>query len=125
MKNRKKMVLKTMCFFDIEFSSLFFDFSRFWLDFGRPWALQKLKKIRKNRFLIAFSFEGGFWEGLGRVLGGFWKTFEKFFGVRFSKAYLRRFFRNFSIMLTRATLENHAPVEAPRLFLLNRTFRLG
>ena len=27
MKNREKMVLKTMCFFDIDFSSLFFDFS--------------------------------------------------------------------------------------------------
>ncbi len=32
MKNREKKVLKNMCFFDIHFSSLFFDFSRFWLD---------------------------------------------------------------------------------------------
>ena len=32
MKNREKIVLKTMCFFDIDFSLLFFDFSRFWLD---------------------------------------------------------------------------------------------
>ena len=36
MKNREKKVLKTMCFFDIDFSSLFFDFLRFWLDFGSP-----------------------------------------------------------------------------------------
>ena len=60
--------------------ALFCDFWGFWLDFGRPWALQKLKKIRKNRFLIAFSFEGGFWEGLGRVLGGFWEGFGKILG---------------------------------------------
>ena len=69
-----------MCFFNFDFFSFFFDFLRFWLDLGRPRALQKLKKIRKNRFLIAFSFEGGFWEGLGRVLGGFWEGFGKILG---------------------------------------------
>ena len=36
MKNREKMVLKTMCFFDIDFSSHFSGFFRFRLDFGRP-----------------------------------------------------------------------------------------
>ena len=80
MKNQKKKVLKTLCFFDIDFSSLFFDFSRFWLDFGRPRALQKLKKIRKNRFFFAFRFEGGFWKGSGRVLGGFSEDFGSVLG---------------------------------------------
>ena len=69
-----------MWFFNFDFFNFFFDFSRFWLDFGRPWALQKLKKIIKNRFFIAFSFEGGFWEGSGRVLGGFWEGFGRILG---------------------------------------------
>jgi len=66
-----------MWFFNFDFFSFFFDFSRFWLDFGRPRALQKLKKIRKNRFFFAFRFEGGFWKASGRVLGGFWERFGK------------------------------------------------
>ena len=73
------MVLKNMCFFNIDFLALFFDFSRFWFDFGRPWALQKcvkkLKKLGWGRFRNAFSFEGGFWESSGVVLGGFLTTF--------------------------------------------------
>ena len=47
MKNREKKVLKTMCFFDIEFSSFFFDFLRFWLDFGKSGRLKKSIKIEK------------------------------------------------------------------------------
>ena len=81
MKNREKMVLKTMCFFDIDFLSLFFDFSRFWLDFGRPRAFQKLKKNRKNQFFLAFRFEGGFWKGSGRVWGGFREGFGRILGA--------------------------------------------
>ena len=61
--------------------SFFFDFSRFWLDFGRPRALQKLKKIRKNRCFFAFRFEGGFWKGSGRVLGGFREGFGRILGA--------------------------------------------
>ena len=82
MKNRKKMVLKTMCFFDIDFSSLFFDFSRFWLDFGRPRRLQKSIKNRENRVWGDFGTRlgsnidlgpdfGAILVDLGRILEGF------------------------------------------------------
>ena len=55
MKNQKKKVLKILCFFDIDFSSLFFDFSRFWLDFGKPRRLQKSIKNRRNRVRDGFG----------------------------------------------------------------------
>ena len=48
MKNREKMVLKTMRFFDIDFLSMFFDF----------WSILE-----------------GFGEDLGTVLGGFFIDF--------------------------------------------------
>ena len=83
-----------MWFFNFDFFNLFFDFSRFWFDFGRPWALQKLKKIRKNRFFSCSVLKGGsgrvlkgFWEDLGMVCGGFWECFGKVldgFGVDFA-----------------------------------------
>ena len=44
-KNREKMLLKNVCFFNFDFLAFFCDFFRFWLDFGRPRAV---KKIRKN-----------------------------------------------------------------------------
>ena len=80
-ENSKKMELKNMWFFNFDFFNFFFDFLRFWLDFGRPRALQKLKKIRKNRFVLAFRFEGGFWKGSGRVLGGFKEGFGRSLGA--------------------------------------------
>ena len=88
MKNREKIVLKTMCFFDIDFSSLFFDFSRFWLDCGRPRGVQKLAKTRKNHvrdtlgtrlgFLIDFGndFEAIFVD-LGWILDKFSGILER------------------------------------------------
>ncbi len=69
------------------FRFFFCNFYEFWLDCGRPWALQKLKK---NQFFKACSFEGGFWEGSGRVLGQFWKDFGRFlegFWEEFSKLF--------------------------------------
>ena len=91
MKNREKMVLKTMCFFDIDFSSLFFDFSRFWLDFGRPRRLKKSIKNRKNRVRDGFGTRLGssidFGHDFGpilvdfeRILDGFWKDFGRISG---------------------------------------------
>ena len=91
MKNREKKVLQTMCFFDIDFSSLFFDFSRFWLDFGRPRRLKKSIKNRKNRVRDGFgtclesSIDvghdfGAIWVDFGRILDGFWQDFGKIFG---------------------------------------------
>ena len=99
MKNREKMVLKTMCFLDIDFSSLFFGFSRFWLDFGRPRGLQKSIKNRKNRVRDAFGARSrffidfgsdfgpllgdfgwildGFREGFGRIFATFWKDLKE------------------------------------------------
>ena len=47
--------------------------ARFWEAPGPP----KIEKNKKNRFVLAFRFEGGFWKGSGRVLGGFWKRFGK------------------------------------------------
>ena len=70
-KNREKIVLKSVCYFKLRFFRFFCDFSRFWLDFGKPRAVQKFKKFEKNRFCDTFSFEGGFWEGSGGVLGRF------------------------------------------------------
>ena len=82
MKNREKKVLKTMCFFDIDFSSLFCDFSRFWVDFGRPRDLQKsIKKLKKScseRFWSTLGIFDRIWEGSGRVLGRFWEDFDRF-----------------------------------------------
>ena len=91
MKNREKKVLKTMCFLDIDFSSLFFDFSRFWLNFGRPRRLKKSIKNRKNRVQDGFGtrlgssidFEydfGAILMDLGRILGRLWEDFGKIFG---------------------------------------------
>ena len=51
-KNREKTVLKNMCFFHIDFSSLFFDFLRFLLDFGRPRRLQKSIKNGLKKSLV-------------------------------------------------------------------------
>ena len=44
----------------------------FFNDFG--WILEAPgpTKIKKKRFLNACSFEGGFWDGFGRILKGFW-----------------------------------------------------
>ena len=88
MKNQKKKMLKTLCFFDIDFSSLFFDFSRFWLDFGRPRRLKKSIKNRKNRLQDGFgtrlgsSIDFGYDLGailvdFGRILHGFWMDFGR------------------------------------------------
>ena len=70
-KNREKMVLKNMCFSNIDFLAFFFDFLRFGVDFGRPWAFQKSIKNRKNRVRGAFGTRSVLKEGSGRVLGGF------------------------------------------------------
>ena len=88
-KNREKMLLKNMLFLNVEFEAFFFDFLRFWLDFGRPWDFQISIKNQKNRIRGAFGTRlrflivsgpvlGGFREGLGKVLGGFWQNFERY-----------------------------------------------
>ena len=95
MKIRKKMVLETMCFFDIDFLAFFCNFSRFWLDFGRPRRLKKSIKIEKivlgtvlervwdpvsildtilERFWWILE---GFWMDFGRILEGFREDFWK------------------------------------------------
>ena len=75
MKNREKNVLKTMCFFDIDFSSFFFDSSRFLFDFGRPRRLKKSIKNRKNCVGDGFGTRLGssidFGHDLGAILIGF------------------------------------------------------
>ena len=88
-------MLKTMCLFDIDFSSLFFNFLRCWFDFGRPRRLQTSIKNRKNRVRDDFGTRLGssidlgpdfgailvdFWKDFGRILKGFWKEFGKILG---------------------------------------------
>ena len=65
------MVLKNMCFFNINFLAFFCDVFRFWLDFGRPGPSKNRKKIEKIDFLMRSFFK----EGSGRVLGEFWDGF--------------------------------------------------
>ena len=90
MKNREKLVFKT-CFFLISFFFPFFcDFWRFSEDLGNPRA-----KNCKNRVFNAFLFEGGFWEGSGRVLGRFWEGFGRI---------LNGFWKNFGKDLGRQTM---------------------
>ena len=91
----KKMMLKTMCYSNIDFSSLFFEFLPFWLDFERPRDVPKLAKNRKNRvrdalgtrlgFLINFTSDfGAISVDLGWILNGFWIYFGRILG-RFCK----------------------------------------
>ena len=70
-----------MWFFNFDFFSFFFRFlvilARFWEAPGFP----KIEKNKKNRFVLAFRFEGGFWKGSGRVLGGFREGFGRILGA--------------------------------------------
>ena len=90
-KNREKIVLKNMYFFEFHFLAFFFDFWRFWLDFGRPRDVQKLAKNRKNRVRDGFGTRLGSSIDLGhdfrailvdfgRIWDGFLKDFGKIFG---------------------------------------------
>ena len=87
----KKIGLKTMCFFYFVFLAFSCDFSRFWLDFGRPRGLKKSMKNRKNRVQDGFGTRlgssidfghdfGAILVDFGRILDGFWKDFGKIFG---------------------------------------------
>ena len=68
-------MLKNVYFFNFDSSALFCDFFRFWLDFGRPGAVKKSKKIEKNCTKIDFGMDSVLKEASGRVLGGFWESF--------------------------------------------------
>ena len=85
-QNREKMMLQSMLFSNVEFETFFFEFWRFWLDFGRPRGFQKSIKNQKNRVWEAFNARqrvrlvfGRFWKGLGRVLGRFLEGVGKHF----------------------------------------------
>ena len=71
-KNREKMVLKNVCFFNIDFLTFFCDFfqilARFWEARGRQKIEKKLKKSIFQRVHFLRRVLGGFWEGLGTVL---------------------------------------------------------
>ena len=73
-KSRKNCVEKH-AFFGYRFFSVFLRFLAILLGFWEAPGPQKIEKktekLRKNRFSNAFSFEGGFWDGSGAVLGGF------------------------------------------------------
>ena len=73
-KSRKNCAEKH-AFFGYRFFGGFFGFLAILLGFWDAPGLQKIekkfKKIRKNQFFDAFSFEGEFWDGSGAVLGGF------------------------------------------------------
>ena len=74
-KNQEKIVLRNMRFSDIDFLKFFLQFLAILLGFWEAPGPQKFEKNpeknRKNKFSDAFSFEGGFWDGSGAVLGGF------------------------------------------------------
>ena len=44
---------------------------------GGTCAAHGIEKNRENSIFWRGSFEGGFWEGSGRVLGRFWEDFER------------------------------------------------
>ena len=73
-KSRKNCVEK-LAFFGYRFFSVFLRFLAILLGFwdapGPQKFEKKSEKMQKNRFSDAFSFEGGFWDGSGGVLGGF------------------------------------------------------
>ena len=92
MKIRKKMVLETMRFFDIDFLAFFLQFfailARFWEAPEAQKINKKSKKSRSGRFWNVFGIQyrfwtrfwsdlGGFWKDFGRILGGFWEDFWK------------------------------------------------
>ena len=49
MKNQLKSGFENVYSLNIVFGAIFCDLERFWLHFGRPWGVQKLKKMVKNR----------------------------------------------------------------------------
>ena len=74
MKNREKMVLKTMCFFDIDFSSFFSIFRDFGLILEAPEAQKISKKLNKScsgRFWNALEISNRFWDQ-------FWSDLPRF-----------------------------------------------
>ena len=85
-KNREKMVLKNVCFFNIDFFAFFCVFFGFWVDFGGPGPSKNREKIEKIDFLTRSFFK----EGSGRVLGGSWDGFEVIF-----KGFWERFWSDF------------------------------
>ena len=80
-----------MWFFNFDFFSFFFDFSRFWLDLGRPRGLKKSIKNRKNRVRDGFGTRlgssidfghdfGPIFVDFARILDGFSKDFRRISG---------------------------------------------
>ena len=79
-------MFEATAFFNIDFFVAFcYDFSRFWVDFGRPGPskkLQKMKKIAKTSLLkriwSALGVPRSLWKGLASVLGMVWESFGRF-----------------------------------------------
>ena len=91
MKNREKIVLKNMCFVDIDFSSFFSILEPFWVVPGPPKNHEKIEKIVFGTVLepvwdpvsildtILERFWWileGFWMDFGRILGRFLEGFD-------------------------------------------------
>ena len=76
-ENLIKNCVKNHVFFGLGLFSVFLRFlgilDRFWEALHRP----KIEKNRENFIFLRDSFEGGFWEGPGRVLGRFWEDFGR------------------------------------------------
>ena len=87
----------------LDFSSLFFDFSRFWLDFGRPRRLKKSIKNRKNRVRDGFGTRLGSSLDFGNDFGPILMDFEMILAAISKK--LVRFYMNFAglTLMIRAT----------------------
>ena len=91
-KNREKMVLKNMCFVDIDVSSFFSILEPFWEVPGPPKNHQKIEKIVFRTVLepvwdpvsildTILERYGWILRGILEDFGRFWKHFGKVFGL--------------------------------------------
>ena len=86
-KNREKMVLKNMWFFNFYFFSFFSIFCDFGSIVGGSGTSKNCKKSEKIDFFVLKGGSGS-WEGFGRILEEFWEGFGKIlkrFWVEFGK----------------------------------------
>jgi len=90
-ENSIKDCVKKHVFFLLGFFSAFLQFLGILARFWEALDLPKIEKNRENSIFWRGSFEGGFWEGPGRVLVRFWEDFGRVLD-RFWKDFVMIFF---------------------------------
>ena len=98
-KNLEKNVLKSVCFFNIDFLAFFCDFFRFWLDFGGGRNRQKIEEKLKKSIFQRVHFLRMVLDGSRRVLGLFSGDSERIFNG-FCDDFLRNLERETMIRAT-------------------------